>query len=108
MNKSAFCKDTVTARHTGAGTGGAHETTIALLPGEHVITGGGAAGPATTTAKLRDSAGNLFDIPNPAASGPAAIPGSYPVAFFSPGCTLVIATTGADGTTDQTFTVGRV
>jgi len=106
--KSAFCKDTVTIRHTGAGTAGAHTTEVTLMPGEHAITGGGTAGGATTTAKLRDAAGNLFDLPNYNASAAAAIPGPYPVEFQTPGCTLVIATTGAGVTTDQTFTVGRV
>ena len=108
MEATAICRDTVTVRHQGAGTAGAHTSTVVLLPGEHAITGGGAAGAGTTTAKLRDANGNLFDIPNPAASGAAAIPGAYPVTFYSPGCTLVIATTGADGATDQTFTIGRV
>jgi hypothetical protein len=107
MNQTAICRDTVTVRHTGAGTAGAHTSSVVLLPGEHVITGGGTAGPATTTAKLRDADGNLFDIPNADASAAAAIPGTYPVRFFSPGCTLEIATTGANGTTAQTFTVGR-
>jgi hypothetical protein len=105
---TAFCRDTVTVNHAGAGTAGAHTTVVALLPGEHVITGGGTAGGATTTAKLRDADGNLFDLPNADASGAAAIPGAYPVKFYSPGCSLVIATTGAGATTDQTFTIGKI
>ncbi len=106
--KSAFCRDTATIRQTGAGTAGAHTTEVTLLPGEHCITGGGTAGGATSTAKLRDANGNLYNLPNSDASGIAAIPGDYPVKFYTPGCTLVISTTGAGVTTDQTFTVGRI
>lgn len=106
--KTIFCHDTVTISHTGAGTAGAHTTEVSMMPGEFVIMGGGTAGGATTTAKLRDGSGNLFDIPNADASAAAAIPGAYPVRFYNPGCTLVIATTGAGGTTAQTFTLGKV
>lgn len=108
MNTTAYCKDTVTVPITGAGTAGAHTNTVVLPPGRYSITLGGTVGGATTTCKLRDAAGNLFDIPNPASSGAAALPGSYPVEFTTPGATLVIATTGAGGSTAQTCTVGPI
>lgn len=102
-----FCRDTTTIKHTGAGTGGAHTTTISLLPGRYGLTGGGAAGGAATNARLIDSAGNLFPVLDPAGAA-AAIPSGAIIEFVTPGASLQIATTGATGPTALTITVGNL
>ncbi len=106
--KSPFEGDSQSVTFSGAGSAGAHSDVTVLLPGCYVITAGGTAGGATLTAKLRDTAGNLFDIPNYNSSGAAAIPGSYPVTFHSAGHTLVLSTTGAGVSTALTITIGRM
>lgn len=108
METTAHCTDTITIRHTGEGTAGVHTTKISLMPGQYAITGGGTAGSAVTTVKLEDAAGNLFDLPNSDASGVAPIPGAYPVAFTTPGCSLRISEASATGATDLTYTIGKL
>lgn len=103
-----FCTDTLTARHTGAGDAGAHTTKIGMMPGRFALLIGGTVGASTTTAKLEDADGNLYALPDPTGAADAAIPTVYPVEFVNPGCTLVIATTGATAPTDLTITVANL
>jgi hypothetical protein len=104
---SLFCKDTVTVSHTGVGTGGAHLSVISMMPGRYAITGGGTLSGATTTAKLIDQAGNTFDLLDPSGAVPT-FPETTPVVFFTPGCSLRIATAAAGAGTALTFTLGKI
>lgn len=106
--QAIFCKDSQSFKFEGAGDAGAHSQEVVLPAGRYSILIGGTAGGATVTAKLVDSSGTQYDVPNADNSDALTIPTPRPATFEAPSCTLLVAATGAGGSTAMTITIGRI